>query len=148
MKELFMHPVLLSLIAVTFYALNAVLIERFLKVNHPLWAQLIGNAIIPLLCIVFIGGLRMTGNTIELKTPALQTWMFIGICGLVYFLGNCAFYYAYANGGSVTTVTTILCLLPVISTLFALCLGGKIPTTNEIAGSALIAMGILLFLRK
>lgn len=142
-----MHPVLLSLIAVTFYAINAVLIERFLKINHPQWSQLIANALIPIFCIASIAGLRASGSSVELKTSVSQAWLFAAVCGCIYFLGNCAFYHAYANGGSVTTVTTILCLLPVISTLFALCLGGKAPTANEIGGSVLIAVGILVFLR-
>jgi drug/metabolite transporter (DMT)-like permease len=139
-----MHPVLLSLIAVTFYSVNAVLIERFLNVNHPQWSQLIVNAAIPVLCIGTIVGLRTTGIPVELKTPPLQTVMLAVICGLIYFLGNHALFCAYTNGGSVTTVTTVLCMLPVISTLFGLCLGGKAPAMNEIIGAIIVIVGIVV----
>lgn len=143
-----MKSILFCLAAVTLFAWNAVLTERYLKENHPLWTQLIANGLIPLFCVAGIVGMRNTGNDVVLKTEILPLWSFAFLCGLILFLGNFCFYAAYSNGASVTTVTTVLCLLPILSTCFSLCLGGKFPPLNEILGTLIVIGGVLVFLYK
>ena len=145
---MFRHPIFLSFIAVTCYALNGAIVERWLRVNHPLWNQAIANGLLPLYCCICLATLRAPTGTQHLKTDPLYAIGFAVVCSFILFVGHNAFYAAVANGGNMTSITSIISLLPVLTTLFILCLGGKLPSFNQLVGAALVLLGVLLFLRK
>lgn len=148
----------MTLVAVICYALNSVLVDRFLTKSHPLWIQLLTNGAIPVLCLVGIVCYKAWRADIPLQEPWSLTrmWFPVLLCNLCLFAGGLAFYGAFRNGGSVTEVTAVLCLLPIVATLIGMAVDvyffpkdlRKPLTPQEILGTAIIIMGIGIFYWK
>jgi drug/metabolite transporter (DMT)-like permease len=85
-----------------------------------------------------------SGNGVALGISTTHAWLFALLCGFILFCANLCFYAAYSAGGSVTLVTTIICLLPFISAAISVLMGGKAPAMNEIIGAAIVFIGIVV----
>ena len=64
--------------------------------------------------------------------------------GLVLFVAEVSFLYAYFSGGSLAMVTTMVILIPVLASAIQFVLGGGLPHINEFLAYLLAAAAVLL----
>jgi drug/metabolite transporter (DMT)-like permease len=150
-----MKPALLALVAVTFFATENFLIQRYIAKVSPLINLAIGHTVIGCVCmlLVYFGFDRpQEGWTL----PQGNQWWIVILVAALFALGDYFYMYAFNQGGSLATVTIMVCLIPVIAT----CLGTVVnwlypmdeitaaaPTLNEAVGWLLgtAAVAVVLF---
>ncbi len=144
-----MHYLAWSFVAVVCYALNAALVERFMRGNHALWNLLIANGLTWVYCAGAMAMQRASGNSVTLHTDT-RTAIALGVlCPLILFIGHAAFYQGVATkGSSIIAMLNVLSLMPIVAALFITCISRKLPTANEWIGSVIVLIGILVFLRR
>ncbi len=83
----------------------------------------------------------------QVKTISWQTWLFIGIEGILATLVGDLAYYAALKHGEVSFVTLVMSCSPLISMLMATFILGEHITLTRTLGSIMIVGGLVLIMK-
>ncbi len=139
-----MHPSALALVAMMLFAIENTLIARFLGHVNTLTNMLVMNVTI----IVAIVAMMTVGANPEPDIPFTlpqdrKWWLIIISVGLIFAVAD-FFYLKALKAGSVTEVTMIACLLPVMAAIVSNCFERWVPTWDHVV-SWLLAVGSVAF---
>lgn len=139
----------LAIIATLCYAVSGVITERYSPKLHVLWMLVLNNASMIVITAISIVAVRLIDRQPEMK----MTWSTFAavslVAGAILFGANYAFYQAFREGGTLPEIATILCLLPIFSSLLRMPFGPEgeqsyvLPSWQVMVGATLIIVGIL-----
>ncbi len=150
-----MNSVGLSLLSLICYAFSSSLISRFLGKEHPLVAQGLTNCLNPIFFIV--GYLVLLAFYSKPPSVQLTPQLIVVsvICNLLLFVGGMSFCAAMHTGGSITLITAILSMLPVMATFINMSLDVYFSpeeirrlTPQEIIGTIGMVVSVIVFIWK
>ena len=133
-----------ALIALFFYAISNITIDRYFSHVEPLVSVFIYCSIIALLSAIGLAIKYHSGTTIVL--PSGYVWGAIALCGVGCFVADGAFFSAYNVGGkgSLTQITTIVAIMPVFATIMQALLDLKMPSLTQLSGCLLATAAVYL----
>jgi uncharacterized membrane protein len=144
------NHVILAIIATVCYAASGVITERYSSKLHVLWMLVLNNGSMIIITAFALGIMRAASSSMEMKIT-WPTFFFLSFfAGVILFAANYAFYQAFQEGGTLPEIATILCLLPIFSSILRMLFvpaGEEAyawPTLQVWIGSSLIIGGILL----
>ncbi|MBI3632629.1 MAG: YdcF family protein [Candidatus Vogelbacteria bacterium] len=133
-----------ALIALFFYAISNITIDRYFSHVEPLVSVFIYCGVIALMSAAALTVKYKNGSTIVLPTGYL--WLTIVLCGVGCFFAEGAFFSAYNVGGrgSLTQITTIVATMPVFATLMKSLIDLKWPSLTQLTGCLLATAAVYL----
>lgn len=137
-----MKSVLFAIVAIFLYALQNVIIQRKLSDVSP-----IGNMLffqVPILTLVVTIFLLKNKLGMEIKLPAQDQLAFVFSCSILLFFADFCFFSAYNTGGSLATITTIACLLPVFASFINFVCDGKLPSLTQVLAWIFATISVVL----
>ena len=121
------------------YAITSVTIGQLCKKSHPLAVSLIVTAG----TVLFFLAVGCLGGGIHITSQSVEFGLIIGI---LFAIGN-ALYYKALSIGPMAMVAVTCSLAPLVPLSFDIATG-KAPSSTQIAGFVLIALGILVIARR
>lgn len=133
---------LFATLAIVLYAVQNVILEQKLA-RVPIAALIICfNIVILALAMSRWGFLRASGEAMAFPTGSLLVLTLAA--GAVYFFADYCYLAAYANGGSLMSVTTVAIMLPVFASLVKFAWTRDLPNGWQITGYALAIAAVTL----
>lgn len=116
-------------------AAGNVIIARKLTAVPPMVSTAIFSIVVALAAI--IACLFHKELHICLTAPSLQEFLFIALCGILYFFADYLFFLAYHKGGTLGVITTVVAVFPVCAAVMNVATGGELPKLTQLGGAAL-----------
>ncbi len=134
-----MKPVLFACAAVVLYSVqNVVLGVKLAKYNT---AAILIVCYLVMLPLALIGYAQTRGAA---PFPRGAMLLLATLVGLSYFFADYFYVSAFTHGGDLVTITTILALLPVLSSIVKFVWVGGLPNVYQVAGYLFAAAAVYL----
>ena len=139
-----MNATTFTIIAIVLFATENVLLSRNLGTVSPIIALALMHSLTATLSITIVLIGKTTGT--EWRLPQGNQWWILIVAGLTFALGDICYIKALGTG-SLTTITMIACLLPVVATAINHSIERTLPDRNDIIAwfLAVAAVAIVTF---
>jgi len=138
-----MKPEILAVLSMLLYATGNVIINRKLAAIHPLINSAILSTTMAMIALSVLYFFHKQLK-IELVMPGRWELLFLALCGVLYFLGDYLFFWAYHKGGTLGLITTVVAIFPVFAAIINIISGGSSPKITQLAGAGLGIMAVFL----
>ncbi len=140
-----MKPVIYAVVALFLYATQNVVLEQKFSGYSTVTILLCLYAVMLPTALIQLGFMHASGQTITAPNGVMII-VALGV-GLVYYFADYFFVGAYTHGGSVTTITTIVIMLPVFASIVKFFWVGGLPNGYQIGGYMLAVGSIFLIIK-
>ncbi len=141
-----MKPLHLAIVAVFFYSILNVMIDRYLSNISPIAMIAVYHLVVLAIALPLV--LFRSRLGLEMKMPGKKEYVILAVYALVLIAADFCYFSAYNKGGSLATLTTIVILVPAFAVLIKFFLGGGFPSKIQLLGWAFAAVGVILVSRQ
>ena len=133
-----------ALVALFFYALSNIMIDRFFSHVDPLISVFVYCSIIAGMAAIGLALKYHRGASIVLPTGYL--WSIIALCGVGCFFADGAFFTAYNIGGpgSLGQITTIVATMPVFAMIIKAMIDWNTPSFTQLSAGLLATAAVYM----
>lgn len=132
--------------AITLYAIANVIFERKLAKISPLAS----TTFLYVGLLLFSAPLLLMRDQLKLALTMPQTnqcWLLV-VCGVLFFLADLSYFYAYKLGGTLEQVALASLLYPVIATIIKTVSGGTWPSRSDAASWVIAAVAVVVAVKQ
>jgi len=140
-----MKPAIYAVVALFLYATQNVVLEQKFNGYSTVTILLCMYAVMLPAALIQFGYMHVSGQAI-VAPNGMMILVALGV-GLVYYFADYFFIGAYTQGGSVTTITTIVIMLPVFASIVKFFWVGGLPNGYQIGGYALAVGSVFLIIK-
>lgn len=139
-----MGPIQSVFLAICFYAVQNVLVDKFLRGTSPFVMAGSVAGIVTIFCWLFVLYQRSTSQSVVFPTGGPQAIGALIVCGLLVLCADICYFNAYSTGNaSATAITTIAISLPIIVAAIKCLMGDDSPATKEVFAWIFFAAGVV-----
>lgn len=142
----FFLSVILSFVALFLYASQNVILEQKLA-KYNVFAILVYSYSV-MLPLALIGFFCTKTAIYSASVPSGSVVFLIMAVGAIWFFADSAYIAAYATGGSLLTITSILVLFPAVAVVFRyFWTEGHLPNIYEVIGYVIVIIGVFFVVK-
>lgn len=112
-----------------------------LRQANPVWAIIVRSTLTSVFLLSFV---TVQKTPVDLKNWSTDTWVTVLLGGVISVLLAQSFYFKALQGGSVSQIIPIVGAYPLVSALLAYLFLGESLSIAQLAGVALVVVGIIL----